>query len=39
MSGNFIDAEIAFTNAIELNPQLATAYNNRGSVYSCWKFQ
>jgi len=32
-SGNYIDAEKAYSKAIELNPQDAYAYSNRGVIY------
>jgi len=34
ISGIYIEAEKAFSKAIELNPRLAMAYNNRGNAYS-----
>ncbi len=33
MSGNYAAALTAYSKAIELNPQFALAYNNRGAVY------
>lgn len=34
MSGNHTEAITAYSKAIELNPQFALAYNNRGAVYA-----